>query len=48
MNVDSFVPELCPVGMGMPEEEGVETMHPMVSGTDLFRSELEDGVVSIC
>ena len=36
MGEGSFIPKQCPVGVGVPEEEDVEMMHPMASGKDTF------------
>ena len=32
----SFVPELCPVGVGAPKEEDMEMIYLVDSGMDLF------------
>ena len=36
--VGSFALALYPAGVGVHEKEDVEMMHPVVSGTDTFRS----------
>ena len=39
MDEASFIPELCPAGVGEPMEEDVETTCPEASGMDSFCSE---------
>ena len=44
MDEGSFLPKLCPMGIGEPVEEDMEITHPESSGTDSFRFEDEDGL----